>query len=257
LIGFLLAPPMAWAASDPFPQVAAAYLVEVNGAPLWQKQADKRLPPASLTKLMTALLVFETSNPRDVATVTPDAEHETGTRLGLKAGEKYLVRDLLAATLIHSANDACHVLMDHAAGSERKFVSLMNRRAAEWGLADTHFANGCGHDEAGHYSTASDLARLAKLAMQNRAILGMASITELQIDEVGGHHHFDIINSNALIGRYPGVIGLKTGFTPRAGKCLIAYAERGGTHVLLVMLNAPNRWWDASDILDISFAHVR
>jgi len=251
----LLALPAARAADDPFPRVADAYSVSVDGRVLWAKQADKHLPQASLTKLMTVLLALESLDGNEIVTVGADAAEETGTRLGIRSGERYLARDLLAATLIQSANDACHALMDTIAGSERAFVALMNRRAAEWGLSGTHFSNGCGHDEANHYSTVNDLARLARYALQNRVLLGMASIDAVPIDEVDGKRHFEIANSNVLIGRYPGALGLKTGFTPGAGKCLIAYAERNGKKVLLVMLNAPNRWWDAAQILDIAFAY--
>jgi D-alanyl-D-alanine carboxypeptidase (penicillin-binding protein 5/6) len=235
---------------------ARAYLIEGDGRTLWAKDADRPLPPASLTKLMTALLVHERGRLDDIATVTPAAAAETGSRLGLKAGDKLRVRDLLAAALIHSANDACHALADWLAGDQARFVKLMNRRAAELGLAQTRYANACGHDQPGHRASAHDLARLAEHAMEAPAIAQMVALPGHEIATVDGSRHFNLTNRNALIGRYEGAIGVKSGYTARAGKCLIAAAQRDGRRVLLVMLNAGNRWWDASDILDRAFAEL-
>ncbi len=107
---------------DPFPQVAKSYLVEIDGQPVWAKQPDRHLPPASLTKLMTALLVLEHGQPDETVTVTADATRETGSRIGLKTGERFRLHDLLAAAMLPSANDACQALADHLAGSEARFV---------------------------------------------------------------------------------------------------------------------------------------
>ena len=132
------------AAENPFPSVASAYLVKIQGRTVWAGGASRRLPPASLTKIMTALLVLETGRPDDVVTVSRAAARETGTRLGLRVGERLTVTDLLTATLVRSANDACRALADWREGSEARFVRLMNRRASALGLRDTHFANACG-----------------------------------------------------------------------------------------------------------------
>ncbi len=265
LAGSALAQPAATVASgggggggtDPFPRVAAAYLVQVNGhsAPLWAKQATRRLPPASLTKLMTALLVLEAGQPQAVVRISATAARETGTRLALRVGERFRVVDLLAATLLGSANDACHALAEHVAGSQTRFVDRMNHRAAEFGMRDTHFANACGHDAADHYSTAQDLAVLANAALKQPVLSELAARAHMDISTLDGRRHFKIENHNALVGRYPGVVGLKSGYTPEAGKCLIALAQRGKTRILLILLNAPKRWWDATDILDLAFAH--
>jgi serine-type D-Ala-D-Ala carboxypeptidase (penicillin-binding protein 5/6) len=257
LIGLLLVCQTALAQPDPFPHVAVAYQVEVNDAVLWEKAAAKRLPPASLTKLMTALLVLDDYAPQAVVQVSRAAAHESGTRLGLKQGERYALQDLLSAALLDSDNDACHALADHVAGDEGRFVARMNRRAQELGMRDTRFANACGHDAQGHYSTAHDLALLAHAAMKSPVLSAIVAQGTAQISTLGGARSHRLENKNALIGRYPGAAGLKSGYTPKAGKCLIAHAERGGVRVLLVMLNAPNRWWDASDILDLAFAHAQ
>ncbi len=242
---------------DPFPQVAAAYLVELDGAAIWARQPERRLPPASLTKLMTALLVLEENKPDDVVTVSVQATRETGTRIGLKAGERFRQLDLLAAALISSANDACHALADHLAGSETEFVARMNRRAQLLGMRDTHFANACGHDEDRHYSTAADLSRLAHELLKHPSVIGLTSQRDIQFATLDGRQRYTAENRNALIGRYDGALGLKSGFTPGAGKCLVALAKRGDDTVLLVLLHGHDRWWDAADILDLAFDHAR
>jgi D-alanyl-D-alanine carboxypeptidase (penicillin-binding protein 5/6) len=244
------------AATLPFTVEAASYLVQVDGKILWERDVERKLPPASLTKIMTVLLVMEHYRPLEIVTVGNAAAHETGTRLGLKAGDRLQVRDLLAASLLISANDACHALADHLAGNEKHFVQLMNRRAGEWGLQATHFANACGHDDERHYSTAHDLALLAGKALRYGVFTELVAKVAMNIQTADGRRSFALENKNALIGRYAGATGVKTGYTPKAGKCLIALAERGGVKVLLVLLNAPNRWWDAVDILDGAFAQA-
>lgn len=239
---------------DPFGNIAAAYLVKVDGREVWARNADAPLPPASLAKMMTALLVLERADLRSVATVSRGAGRETGTRIGLAPGERVPVVDLLAATLMGSANDACRALAEHVAGSEARFVELMNARARMAGLTGTHFANACGHDAPGMRSTARDLARLAETAMGNPVFARLARLEDGWIATADGGRKFPLENRNLLIGRYRGAIGVKTGFTASAGKCLVALAEREGIRVLLVLLNAPDRWWKAEEILDAAFA---
>jgi D-alanyl-D-alanine carboxypeptidase (penicillin-binding protein 5/6) len=204
--------------------------------------------------MMTALLVLERAGLGDVVTVSVAASRETGTRLGLSPGDRMPVVDLLAATLLGSANDASHALADHVAGSEGKFVSLMNARAREMGLTGTRFANATGHDAPGLYSTARDLARLAEHAMGNPVFARMVGIVRGEISTADGRRKFLLENRNELVGRYRGAVGVKTGFTRGAGKCLVAVAERDGRRVLLVLLNAPDRWWKAEGMLAAAFA---
>ncbi|MGO8755063.1 MAG: D-alanyl-D-alanine carboxypeptidase family protein [Gallionellaceae bacterium] len=259
LIGLLLLcqAAVAFAQPDPFPQVATSYLVEINSTLVWEKQSRRRLPPASLTKMMTALLVSEKDQPQAVVSVSLTAARETGTRLHLVPGERFHVHDLLEAMLIDSANDACHALADFVAGNEARFVRMMNRRAQQLGMRDTHYANACGHDEPNHYSSTHDLALLAGALIKRPGITGITARHEADITTLDGVHGYRFASRNALIGRYPGAIGLKTGYTPSAGKCMVAYVERGGNKVLLVMLHGNDRWWDAADILDLAFDHVR
>lgn len=257
LIGLLLVWNSALAQPDPFPKVASSYLVQVNETLLWERQANHRLPPASLTKLMTALLVLDNYQPRAVVEISKQAARETGMRLGLQPGQRFYVEDLLSAALINSGNDACHALADFVAGDQRAFVQLMNQRARQLGMRNTRFNNACGHDAADHYSTAHDLALLANELLKNKVITRFAVKESAQISPIGETKIYTLQNKNALIGRYQGALGLKTGYTAKAGTCLIAYAERKGARVLLVMLHANNRWWDAVDLLDLAFAQAR
>jgi serine-type D-Ala-D-Ala carboxypeptidase (penicillin-binding protein 5/6) len=256
LIGLLLVWNSALAQPDPFPKVASSYLVLLNDTLLWERQANRRLPPASLTKLMTAMLVLDNYQPRGVVEISKQAAQETGMRLGLKPGQRFYVEDLLSAALINSGNDACHALADFIAGDHLSFVHLMNQRAKQLGMRNTQFKNACGHDAADHYSTAHDLALLAQELLKNKVVTRLVVKESAQISPIGETKSYTLQNKNALIGRYQGALGLKTGYTAKAGTCLIAYAERKGARVLLVMLNASNRWWDAVDLLDLAFAQA-
>jgi serine-type D-Ala-D-Ala carboxypeptidase (penicillin-binding protein 5/6) len=242
--------------SGPLAGMAQAYVARIDGRTVWSRHATRKLAPASLTKVMTAMLVLQADEPGQVITVSAVAAAATGTRLGVKAGERYTRQDLLLAMLLLSANDACRALAEAHSGSVQQFVALMNRRAGELKLTRTHFDNPCGHDAPGHYSTAQDLAQLTEVALANPVFAQIVQRLEARISSVDGTRRFDLRNGNGLLGRHPDVIGVKSGYTPKAGKCLIALAERGGVRVLLVLLDAPDRWWDAHAALDRAFEHA-
>ena len=244
------------AATDPWPGVASAYLVRIDGEVRWAANDAARMKPASLTKMMTAVLVVEALAPSLAVVVSKRAAAAEGVRLGLRAGMRLPVEHLLAAALLRSANDACLALAERVAGSEAAFVARMNERAAALGLADTHFANACGFDAPDHYASARDLARLADAALDKpriAAIVARESGTAKTSD--GRLFRFD--NTNVLIGRVDGARGVKTGWTRAAGRCLVAMAERAGTRVLVVMLGAPDRWWDAVAMIESAFEDAR
>jgi D-alanyl-D-alanine carboxypeptidase (penicillin-binding protein 5/6) len=256
LLILLASGPALCSTEDPFGSVAAAYLVEIDGAVVWQKSATQRLAPASLTKLMTALLAVEHIDPQARITVDAAAAHETGTRLGLRQGEAFNAGDLLAATLIASANDACRALADHIGGTQADFVQRMNQRAQQLGLRNTRFANACGHDAPGHFSSAQDVLRLAHALLLQPLPADLVAKAGMQITSLDNKRSFALTSTNALLGRYAGAAGVKTGSTPGAGKCLVALARRGGHTVLLVLLKGKDRWWDTVDMLDIAFARA-
>ena len=247
----LLSSCLAQAAEDRFSGVAQSYLVKRDGYVLWAHEPQARHAPASLAKMMTALLVLERGALNDVVTVSRAASRETGSRIRLKAGDQVRVHDLLAATIVASANDACRALADHFGPID--FVARMNQRAAELRLDDTRFADPCGHDRPGQYSTAEDLARLGEQVMQHPEYERLAGLRSLTIRSTDGRRRFWLSNTNALIGRYTGVIGVKTGTTWRAGHCLVAIAEKDGVRVLIVLLNARDRWPSAARLLDRAF----
>lgn len=251
-LGLAAAIPAA-AAENAYPKAAAAYVVERDGKVLWSGNADKRVQPASLAKMMTALLVIEGGRLDETVTVSRAAARATGTRLGLREGDRLTARDLLTAAIVRSANDACRALADARGGTQAKFVARMNARAEELGLKDTRFANACGHDADGQYSTAADLARLANAAAGFPEYMSAAGLSSATVRTEAGRE-FSFVNTNALIGRYPGAIGLKTGTTPGAGTCLAALAEKDGARVLIVLLRARDRWWGGDALLDRAFA---
>src|SRR6185503_20784454 len=235
---------------EKFPRVAGAYLVKRDGRVLWAAGANDRMAPASLTKMMTALVVLEGGHLDETVTVSRAASRERGSKVGLRAGEQLLARDLVAAMVVHSANDACRALADHVGVT---MLAKMNERARALGLRDTQFEDACGWDRPGQYSTASDLARLAEQVMQNQDYARLARSRSLTIATLNGKRRISFNNTNALIGRYDGAIGVKPGTPGGAGQCLVAIAERDGVRVTLVMLKARNRWWSAVGLLDRAF----
>jgi D-alanyl-D-alanine carboxypeptidase (penicillin-binding protein 5/6) len=242
---------------DRFPSAATSYLVAIDGKVVWAREADAPRPPASLTKIMTALLVVEKGWDPDAALlVSRRSASETGSRLGLRAGESIRAGGALTAMLLASANDACMALAEHAEGSERAFVRSMNARAAALGLRATRFENPCGHDAPGQRSSAADLLVLANEAMRHAEIARLVSVASARVSTIAGRA-FTVRNGNALIGSFRGAAGIKTGFTPGAGKCLVALAERDGTRVLLVLLDSPDRWWAAAAMLEEAFDAAR
>jgi D-alanyl-D-alanine carboxypeptidase (penicillin-binding protein 5/6) len=242
------------AAVSPFAHPPSSYLIQVNGRTFRERNPNLRRAPASLTKIMTALIVMEHCPMDQVVTVSSGASRETGSRIGLRRGDRLTVRDLLAATLIASANDAARALADHLGGNQKAFVKRMNERARELQLHNTSFTNACGHDHAGLYSSASDLAILSDRALRIPLFADLVSRRAMRIATLKSKRTFGLKNKNRLIGRYPGASGVKTGTTPNAGQCLVALAERGNTKVLLVMMQGKNRWWTAPAMLDAAFA---
>jgi D-alanyl-D-alanine carboxypeptidase (penicillin-binding protein 5/6) len=242
------------AADDPYPWIAAAYAVKRDGKLLWAGQPEAKLPPASLAKLMTALLALERGRLDEPVTVGKGVLQSTGTRIGLKPGEKLRAGDLLAASVVRSANDACRALADHI---DPKFVARMNERAVALGMRNTRFMDPCGHDREGQYASAADLLRLAEEVVKHPEYMRLARLERISFQMLDSDRKYTLRNTNALIGRYEGAIGLKTGYTEGAGNCLVALAERDGVRVLAVLLNAPNRWWNAVGLLDRAFAAPR
>ena len=217
---------------------ARAYLVVdgATGETLVGKAVGQRVPMASITKLMTVLLALERARLDEMVTVEADATTAGGSAIGLQPGERISVRDLVQAALIQSANDAAQALADHVGGDEERFVALMNARAQELGLRQTHFVRPDGLDAAGHYSSARDVTQLARIAMRKPFVRATVRRTEASI--AGGR---SLYVWNDLLRTFPGLIGVKTGHTSDAGWCQVAAARARGVTIYATLLGGPSR----------------
>lgn len=236
--------------TDPYPPTAAAaYAVAVDDRIVWGRGLDAPRAPASLTKLLSAIVLLENAwDPDAVVTVSARAARVEGSRIGIRPGEKLRAADLLTGMIVRSGNDACTALAEHSAGSVKAFVALMNERAKALGMHDSHFGGPCGLDVEGQHSTARDLLTLARAAVTYPDIAIRGNALEGDFRTLGGRRiHFR--TTNAMLGSEPDTVGLKTGFTSRAGKCLIALAQRGAHRVWVVLLSSPDRWFTASNLM--------
>ena len=254
LAGAALALLLAAPVPDLYPKAETdAYLLLVDGVPVSGRDADVPRPPASLTKLMTALVaVGDGWDPKQVVVVSKAAANAGGAALPLKEGDRILAGDLLVAALVRSANDAAVALAEARAGSVEKFVEAMNAKAKALGLSATRFVNPHGRDAEGQVATARELAAIAEEAMRHPEIARIVALPKVTVKTLGGAR-FKLENSNQFLGRLPGTIGVKTGFTDGAGKCVIALVERAHRRVMLVLLGAPDRWWTGQAMIENAF----
>lgn len=238
----------------------SAILVERStGRVLFEYEADKQMPPASITKIMTLLLVMEAieSGKLNFETEVTASEHACsmgGSQIWLEPGEVFTVHELLKAATIASANDACVALAEAVSGSEEAFVELMNQKAAELGMENTVFKNSTGLDAEGHVSTAKDIAKMSAALLSHEKIKEYSTVwmDSLRNGET------ELTNTNKLVRFYKGCTGLKTGSTDEAGCCLAASAERGGMELVSVTLGSPNtdeRFAAGRKLLDYGFAN--
>lgn len=246
------------ATAGPAPAVDAASILVGNGASGVVLLADgdaQPLPIASITKVMTALVVLEHARPSDVVVVGGPAPTVGESSIGLRAGERLTVRELLTALLVHSANDAAYALAWHVGGrSVGRFVELMNDKAAELGLDETHFSRPDGLDAPGNHASARDVFKLARVAMRKPLIRRLVRTPEAT---VAGR---TLVNRNDLLLTYPGTIGVKTGHTGDAGWSQVAAARRDGVTIYAVLLGGPTRAQrnaDLAELLDWGFDQYR
>jgi len=243
--------------SSPSVTVRAALLIQrESGQILYAKAEDQRLPPASLTKVMTALVALESDSLEATVTIDRESVVRRRPKIGVRPGDRFVLRDLVTAMLITSANDACLAVAQHIGGSEAEFVAMMNEKAAALGLVDTHFSNACGFDGPDHYSSARDLAILTEEALQDDVFAVIVRTAKTEISTIDARRHFRLSNTNRLLVN-PDVTGLKTGFTSEAGHCLIATASRNGKSLLLVGLHFRHRWGGPMALLRYGFARVQ
>ncbi len=258
--------PVDWARgngkTDPLVSGGSYIVVDSGGNVILAKDPDTRKSPASLTKLMTAMVALDLSREDEMFTVPKESVNLEPTILMVDEGESFSRQELLEGALITSANDAADVLARGVAeklgGSGEVFVKLMNEKVRNLGLSSTNFANPTGYDDPAQFSTPRDLARLAHYALENypltRELVGTRSA---RLDKTTTHKSFELPNWNALLGVYPGVDGVKIGYTEGAGYVTIVTAERDGKRFMVVLLGAPDRrardFW-ATQLLNSAFS---
>ena len=256
----ILVLPAAAVTGAPEVEALSAILMEKEtGTILYEQNAHEKLEPASVTKVMTMLLVMEALDEgriqmEDMVTVSTHAASMGGSQVYLKEGEQMSVRDMLKAVAVVSGNDAATALAEHIAGSESGFVELMNRRAAQLGMEDTCFLNPTGLPAPGHLTSAFDIAVMSRELVTHPAI---REFTTIWMDTIRDGQ-FQLANTNKLIRFYEGATGLKTGSTDAAQYCLSATAERGGMELIAVVLKSPTsekRFESAKALLNFGFAN--
>lgn len=259
----LLLPHYVFATGATVPELSAesAILIDANDKSLlFAKEPRKRMGMASTTKIMTALVASECLPLDKIIAIPPEAVGIEGSSVYLCAGELLSVEQLLYALMLASANDAAVALAIAAAGSVDAFAEKCNQKALELGLRDTHFTNPHGLYDEEHYTTAHDLALISAAALENEAILTIASTKKTTIPQgvtrecPEGNTQRYLRNHNKMLSLYDGAIGLKTGFTKNTGRCLVSAARRDGLLLIAVTLNAPDDWNDHSRMLDYGYS---
>ncbi len=244
------------------PNAKSAILIEMNtGSVIYEKNKDEQLSPASMTKIMTMLLIMEALDKKQITMdekvrASEYAASMGGSQIFLEPGEEMTVEQLLRGIAIGSGNDASVAMAEKLAGSEEEFVKLMNKKAAELGLKDTKFQNATGLPVQEHYSTAHDMAVMARELLKHEEITKFTSLYESYLRE-NTDKKFWLVNTNRLVKFYPGVDGLKTGFTHEAKYCLTATAKKDNMRVIAVVFGAENpkeRNAQVTQMLDYAFA---
>lgn len=226
----------------------SAVLIDAGtGRVLYSHNASELRGMASTTKIMTALVAIENGNLDDVATVSKNAAYQEGTSMYLKVGEKVTLKELLYGLLLSSGNDAAVAIAEHISGTVDEFALLMTNRAREIGAMQTTFKNPNGLDAEGHRTTAHDLAKITRVALQNPVFAAIVSTKSITLDRGTYTNH------NKMLSMYEGATGVKTGFTKRCGRCLVSSAERNGFSLIAVTLNDPDDWNDHIQMFDNAY----
>ncbi len=233
----------------------SAILIEASsGEIIYEKNAHNRMSMASTTKIMTALVALENGDLSTAVKVNENACGVEGSSIYLASGEELTLEELLYALMLESANDAAAAIAYEIAGGIDEFSDMMNCTAARLGLSDTHFTNPHGLDNADHYTTAADLAKLTAYALKNEKFREIVATKKRSIPLGNGEGTRVLVNHNRLLRISDDVIGVKTGFTKHSGRCLVSAAERDGVCVIAVTLNAPSDWNDHLALHDLGFS---
>ncbi|MBI4065325.1 D-alanyl-D-alanine carboxypeptidase [Candidatus Gottesmanbacteria bacterium] len=225
-----------------------------SGVVLYRRNDDMELSPASTTKIMTALVALDTYKLDDIVTVRNLINN--GQTMKLVSGERINVENLLYGTLIQSGNDAAYVLAENYPGGMEKFIEAMNQKAQRLHLTKTHFTNPVGYDDPNHKTSPMDLARLSQAALSNSVIAKMVAIPQITISDVTHTYFHALTNVNQLLGKVPGVGGIKTGWTEEAGENLVTLIERNYHKVIVVVLHSKDRFGETSKLIDWVFSTI-
>lgn len=240
IITFYIVPEVK-AIQQPNISATSAAVIDVEtGQVLYNKNMNLRRPPASLTKILTAIIAIEEGNLKDIVTVSRRAVYQEGSSIYLQQGEKISLEELLYGVMLESGNDASIAVAEHISGSVEEFASLMNKRAREMGVKYSNFLNPNGLPQSGHYSSAYDLAMIMSYALKNETFARITATKSKTISS-GNNWGRSLTNHNELLWSYPGVSGGKTGYTRAAGPCLQASARRNGREVVAVVLNSVSK----------------
>ncbi|MGI5902486.1 MAG: serine hydrolase [Desulfitobacteriia bacterium] len=242
-----------------FPYVTAhsALLMDaLTGEILYERDAHRQRPPASTTKVLTAIVALEMAKLNEIATVSEKADQVGESSIYLNKGNRLALRELLEGALIRSGNDACVAIAEQAAGSLDEFMRLMNLKAVSLGATRSNFVNPHGLPDKNHYSTAYDLAVIARYAMQDETFAHIVAQKYSTIEYEEPAKIQEVKNTNKLLWTYPYADGIKTGTTNAAGKCLIASASKEGRRLICVLLDAPDRFGDAERLMDWGFKNT-
>ena len=253
LAALLIAAPVRFPVLPEFPELTAEAWIVVDGATgtvIAESNADEERAMASVTKLMTALVVREHAELADRVRISDEAADIGEAEVGLVAGEVWSVRDLLAAVLVRSGNDAAYALAEHVGGSIEGFSDLMNAKAAEMGLQHSQFLNPHGLDEEGHHTSAADLAEMGVAVLDDPVLNQLVRTRLIRFKPAPTGADRVVANTNLLLGRYPGVVGLKTGFTGEAGRVLVSAIEAEGRTFIAVVMASENHFADTSALFD-------
>lgn len=236
----------------------SAILCTDDGLLIYEKHADVPLPMASITKIMSCIVALEICN--DISekyTVPKEAVGIEGSSVYLAEGEKVSIEMLLYSTMLESANDAVTALAILVKGSQKEFVDLMNKKAEQLSMTSTHFENPHGLHSDHHFTTARDFAILTAYALKNESFRQIISTKKIYYPSSDGQMTRVLVNHNKLLSSYNGIIGGKTGYTKTSGRTLVNTAQKNGTTLICVTLNAPDDWQDHTDLLDIGFKTVK
>lgn len=264
LLLFLLSVTPVFAAEPNIAAQGAALIDGKTGRLLWEKNGETPFAMASTTKIMTAILVLEQGDLEDTVTVSKNAAHQPEVHMDLKEGEQWRVGDLLSAMMLRSYNDAAVALAEHISGSVEKFCVEMTRKAEEIGARDTVFGSPNGLDshltDAQHHSTAYDMSLIAAYALENETFRKIVAQPEISVADIEGKHICNVTNADRFLKEYSGALGIKTGYTNKAGHCFVGAAERDDVLLISTVLGSgwgtagkEKKWTDTKALMEYGF----